>query len=160
MVMAMVSLAAVFGRFLSPWTGLALLLVLAVYDLLAVRFGFMLWLASRLSHSNAMPAFVFPRRDLGWNAGMEEAAFDSAAIEEKGERKFAILGGGDIAFPLLVSASVYFAMGLTPALWMAACGLIGLLGAYAIQMTWMKGRAVPALPPIAVACLVGLLILG
>jgi presenilin-like A22 family membrane protease len=157
MVLALVSMAAVFGRLIAPWTAMVLLIVLAVYDLLAVRFGFMLWLAGKMSHSNAMPAFVFPRKGNGWSSGLQETAFTHVADEKPGERKFSILGGGDIAFPLLLSASAYFACGFAPALLVAIFGLLGLLGAYAIQMLILKGRPMPALPPIAAACLIGLL---
>jgi presenilin-like A22 family membrane protease len=160
MVLAMVSLASVFGRFISPWTAMALLIVLAVYDLLAVRFGFMLWLAGKLSHSNAMPAFVFPRRGEGWKSGLQEAAFTHVTDEKPGERSFSILGGGDIAFPLLVSASAFFAFGFSSAVLVAVFSLLGLLGAYGIQMALLKGRPMPALPPIAAACLVGLIIVS
>lgn len=160
MILAMVSLAAVFGRFISPWTAMALLGVLAIYDLLAVRFGFMLWLASKLSLSNAIPAFVFPRQGDGWRAGLQEASFSNTDEEKPGERRFSILGGGDIAFPLLVSASVSFALGLRPALVVAVFGLVGLVMAYVIQMTLLKGKPMPALPPIAVACAIGLLLVN
>ena len=160
MILAMVSLASVFGRFISPWTSVVLLIVLAVYDLLAVRFGFMLWLASKLSLSSAIPAFIFPRRNQEWRAGLSEASFNNDDDEKPGERKFSILGGGDIAFPLLVSASAFYAFGLRPALLIAAFGLGGLLLAYAIQMVLLKGRPMPALPPIAAMCVVGLLLIG
>jgi len=160
MVLAMVSLASVFGRFISPWTAMALLAVLAVYDLLAVRFGFMLWLASKLSLSSAVPAFIFPRQGRGWRSGLQEASFSHIDDEKPGERPFSILGGGDIAFPLLVSASAFFASGLGVAAVVAAFGLVGLIMAYVIQMALLKGKPMPALPPIAVACAVGLLLVS
>ena len=157
MVLAMVSLAAVFGRFISPWTAMVLLAILAIYDLFAVRFGFMLWLASKLSLSKAMPAFVFPRSGDSWNGSMEAASFTTAP-DHPSVRRFSILGGGDIAFPLLVSASVFFAAGFRTALIIAGFGLLGLTGAYAIQIALLKGKPVPALPPIAVSCAIGLLL--
>ena len=48
LIMALVSLGAVFGRFITPWTVMIIMLVLAIYDFLAVRFGFMLWMADKL----------------------------------------------------------------------------------------------------------------
>ncbi|MCL2149370.1 MAG: presenilin family intramembrane aspartyl protease [Dehalococcoidia bacterium] len=160
MLLAMVSLAAVFGRFITPWTAVVLLAVLAIYDLLAVRFGFMVWMASKLSLTNAMPAFVFPRKSKGWRSSLQEASFDHTEDEKPGERRFSILGGGDIAFPLLVSASAFFAFGLSSAMLVAVFGLIGLLAAYAIQLVLLKGRPMPALPPIAVTCAVGILLVS
>lgn len=160
MVLAMVSLASVFGHFISPWTAIALLGALAIYDLLAVRFGFMMWLAGRLSNSNAIPAFIFPRRGREWRSGIQDASFSNAEGEKPGERRFSILGGGDIAFPLLVSAACFFDLGFRPALTIGLFGLVGLIAAYVIQMTVLKGRPMPALPPIAVACVIGLLLVS
>jgi len=160
MLFAMISMATVFGHLISPWTAVALLAALAVYDLLAVRFGFMLWMASKLSLSSAVPAFVFPRRGKEWCSGLKDASFSNAEHEKSSERRFSILGGGDIAFPLLVSASVFFAFGIKPAILVAVFGLSGLAMAYAIQMILLKGRPMPALPPIAAACVVGLLLAG
>ena len=60
MIFAMVSVGAVFGRMISPWTAMILLLALAVDDLFAVRFGYMLWLSKKLSESNTLPAFFSP----------------------------------------------------------------------------------------------------
>jgi presenilin-like A22 family membrane protease len=74
------------------------------------------------------------------------------------DRKYSILGGGDIGFPLLLSSSVYFAYGFNNALLVAMFSLLGLVGAYMIQATFLKGKPMPALPPIAVLSLVGLLI--
>jgi len=56
MILAMVSLGAVFGRMISPWTAMILLLVIAIYDFFAVRFGYMVWLIKKLSESNTLPA--------------------------------------------------------------------------------------------------------
>ena len=67
---------------------------------------------------------------------------------------------GDIAFPCILTASVYFAQGMTPAVVMAVFGLLGLASAYAIQAIFLKGKPIPALPPIAVFTLVGLLIIS
>jgi hypothetical protein len=74
------------------------------------------------------------------------------------DRKYSILGGGDIGFPLLLSSSVYFTYGLNNALLVAMFSLFGLVSAYWIQTTFIKGKPMPALPPIAVLSLVGLLI--
>jgi presenilin-like A22 family membrane protease len=75
------------------------------------------------------------------------------------DRKYSILGGGDIAFPGLLTASVYFAHGLAPGIIMAAASAVGLGGAYMIQSIFLKGKPMPALPPIAVCVLIGLIII-
>jgi len=158
MVLVMVSLGAVFGRLISPWTAMVLMAVLAIYDFLAVRFGYMMWMTKRLSQSVTLPAFVIPKQVSEWNSSLKEPAVTELVDEDPIERKYSILGGGDIGFPLLLTASVFFAYGFGSAIFVAAASLVGLLGAYWIQAVFLKGKAMPALPPIAVASLVALTI--
>ena len=158
MVLVMVSLGAVFGRLISPWTAMVLMSALAVYDFLAVRFGYMMWMTKKLSQSVTLPAFVIPKRAGEWNSSLRQSAVTELVDEDPIERKFSILGGGDIGFPLLLTASVFFAYGLGSAAFIAAASLLGLVAAYWIQAMFLKGRAMPALPPIAVLSLVALTI--
>ena len=158
MILAMVSVGAVFGRLISPWTAMILLLVLAVYDIFAVRFGYMVWLAKKLSEFNTLPAFFIPRFMSEWKASLKENVVARLVQENPSEREFSILGGGDIAFPLLLVSSVFFAYGLTNAILVAGLSFVGLLGAYWIQAVFLKGKPMPALPPIAVLSLIGILI--
>ena len=157
LILAVSSLGAVFGRFITPWTAMAIILALAVYDFLAVRFKFMLWMADRLSEVNALPALIIPKNRPDWNLNLKRHG--EKVIElNPAEREYSILGGGDIAFPCLLTASVYFAQGFKPAAIMAMLGLVGLVSVYAIQAIFLKGKPMPALPPIAAFTLVGLLI--
>lgn len=160
MILAMVSLGAVFGRFISPWTSMILLLALAIYDLLAVRFGYMLWMVEKLGESNTLPAFVIPRRTSEWRSSLRQSGSTKLVEKEPSDSKYSILGGGDIGFPLLLASSVYFAHGFNNALLVAMFSLLGLIGAYWIQATFFKGKPVPALPPIAILSLIGILIVG
>jgi presenilin-like A22 family membrane protease len=158
MVLAMVGVAAVFGRFLSPWTAMILVLALAVYDFLAVRFGYMVWMAKKLSDSNTLPAFFIPKSASEWKDKMKESSVSKIVEEKSSERKFSILGGGDIAFPLLLVSTVFFSQGFGSAIIVAGFSLAGLIAAYWIQAVFLKGKPMPALPPIAVLSLIGLLI--
>ncbi len=158
MILTMVSLGAVFGRMISPWTAMILLLVIAVYDFFAVRFGYMIWLTKKLSESNTLPAFFIPRFMSQWKDKLKENGVAKLVEEKPSERDFSILGGGDIAFPLLLVSSVYFAYGFNNAILVAVFSLVGLIGAYWIQAVFIKGKPMPALPPIAALSLIGLLI--
>lgn len=158
MVLAMVGVAAVFGRMISSWTAMVLLLALAVYDFLAVRFGYMVWMAKKLSDSNTLPAFFIPRSASEWKDKMKESSVGKLVEEKPSDRKYSILGGGDIAFPLLLMSAVYFAQGFGSAIIIAGFSLVGLIAAYWIQAVFLKGKPMPALPPIAVLSLIGLLI--
>ncbi len=157
LILAVSSLGAVFGRFITPWTAMAIILALALYDFLAVRFRFMLWMADRLSQINALPALIIPKNYSEWNLNLKER--EKVVELNPDAREYSILGGGDIAFPCLLTASVYFAQGLKPAAIIAVFGLLGLVSVYAIQARFLKGKPMPALPPIAAFTLVGLLII-
>jgi presenilin-like A22 family membrane protease len=157
LILAVSSLGAVFGRFLTPWTAMAIVLALAIYDFLAVRFRFMIWMADRLSQINALPALIIPKNYSEWNFNLKKR--EKIIEVNPAEREYSILGGGDIAFPCLLTASVYFAQGWRPAAIIAILGLLGLVSVYAIQAIFLKGKPMPALPPIAAFTLVGLLII-
>jgi presenilin-like A22 family membrane protease len=158
LILAVSSVGAVFGRFITPWTAMAIILALAVYDFLAVRFKFMLWMADRLSEVNALPALIIPKNYPEWNSNLRKHREKMIELNPA-EREYSILGGGDIAFPCLLTASVYFAQGFGSAAIMAVLGLVGLISVYAIQGILLKGKPMPALPPIAAFTLVGLLII-
>jgi len=157
LILAVSSLGAVFGRFITPWTAMAIILALAIYDFLAVRFRFMVWMADRLSQINALPALIIPKNYSEWNFNLKKR--EKIIEVNPAEREYSILGGGDIAFPCLLTASVYFAQGLKSAAIIAILGLLGLVSVYAIQAIFLKGKPMPALPPIAAFTLVGLLII-
>jgi len=158
LILAVSSLGAVFGRFITPWTAMAIILALAIYDFLAVRFRYMLWMADRLSQINALPALIIPKNNSEWNFNLKKR--EKIIEVNPAEREYSILGGGDIAFPCLLTASVYFAQGLKPAVIIAVLGLLGLVSVYAVQAIFLKGKPMPALPPIAAFTLVGLLIIS
>ncbi|MDH4068321.1 MAG: presenilin family intramembrane aspartyl protease [Dehalococcoidia bacterium] len=158
LILAVSSVGVVFGRFITPWTAMAIILALAVYDFLAVRFKLMLWMADRLSEVNALPALIIPKKYSEWNSNLKKHG-EKVVELNPAAREYSILGGGDIAFPCLLTASVYFAQGFRPAAIMAVLGLLGLVSVYVIQTIFLKGKPMPALPPIAAFTLVGLLII-
>jgi presenilin-like A22 family membrane protease len=159
LILAVSSVGAVFGRFITPWTAMGIILALAIYDFLAVRFRFMLWMTDKLSQINALPALIIPKNYSEWNLNLKKHR-EKVIEVNPAYREYSILGGGDIAFPCLLTASVYFAQGLKPAAIIAVFGLLGLVSVYAIQAIFLKGKPMPALPPIAAFTLVGLLIIS
>jgi len=80
--------------------------------------------------------------------------------KDPANREYSILGGGDIAFPCLLTASIYFAQGIVSGAIIAAFGLMGLISAYVVQARFLKWKPMPALPPIAAFILVGLLVVS
>ncbi|MBI2831486.1 MAG: hypothetical protein HYX79_04435 [Chloroflexi bacterium] len=158
MVFAIVSVGIVFGLILPPFSVIILLLIMAIYDLVAVRIGYMLWLAKKLSQSDTLPAFVIPKRASLWTLNLKSAGFGKMLESEATEREFSVLGGGDIGFPLILTVSVFMAYGFPQALIVAVFSLAGLIVAYWIHVRFLKGKPMPALPPIFITSLVGFLI--
>jgi presenilin-like A22 family membrane protease len=158
MFLAMVAVGAVFGRLISPWTAMLIVLAIAIYDFLAVRFGFMVWMTEKLSESGNLPAFIIPRSLSGWGYSLNQVDIHKLTETNPSERRYSILGGGDVGFALLLVCSAYFARGLGSAIIVAALSLVGLAGAYWIQAAFLKGKPMPAMPPIAALSLIGLLI--
>ena len=155
LILTLAGVGTVFGFMLAPWTALIFMVVISIYDLLAVRFGYMIWMAKKLSQLETLPAFILPQNVAGWNLDLKETRLTE---DESSERGFSILGGGDIGFPLLLVVSVFFNYGVMSLLILAAFSLLGLAAAYWIQAVFLKGKPMAALPPITFACLVGFLI--
>ena len=126
---------------------------------MAVRFGYMLWMADKLSETVTLPAFFIPRFVSEWKGNLKGKRVAAIAEIKSEDRDFSILGGGDIGFPILLVSSVYFGYGFNSALLVAGFALAGVIGAYWIQATFLKGKPIPALPPIATLSLIGILII-
>ena len=149
---------AAFGFLFSPWTFMIFMLIIAVYDVVAVRFGFMVWMADKLSESATLPAFIFPKKIRDWKLNLKNVRVGDLKREESDRREYSILGGGDIGFPLMLAVSVFFETDLVSAVLVGVFALMGLMSALLIQSFWLKGKPMPALPPIAFFSLIGFLI--
>jgi presenilin-like A22 family membrane protease len=158
MMLALSGIGLVFGSVLRPWTMLIVLGALSIYDIVAVQLGYMMWMATKMSQSDTLPTFILPQKTSRWGMGLGGGRFRQIMESKAGEREFSILGGGDIGFPVAMSMSVYYAYGLWQAFIVAGFCLLGLIAAFIIQQTLMKGKALPALPPISHGALIGFLI--
>jgi presenilin-like A22 family membrane protease len=158
LLIALAGAGSVFGFLFSPWTFMIFTLIIAVYDVLAVRFGLMVWMADRLSQSASLPAFIFPRQIKDWRLSLDAVRFGELKEQAPAEREYAVLGGGDIGFPLMLSVSVYFQTHLAGGLVVGIFALAGVVSAFLIQASWLRGKPMPALPPIALFSFIGFLI--
>ena len=147
--------SAVFGYLFSPLTFVIFMLVVSVYDIIAVRFGFMVWMADRLSDIDTLPAFIFPKKLRDFLISLRSVRVGDLTKQKAQEREYSILGGGDIGFPLMLAASTLYQTGMESGIVIGAFAFVGLMGAYLVQLFWLKDKPVPALPPIALACLAG-----
>lgn len=158
LLIALAGAGSVIGFLFSPWTFMIFMMIIAVYDVVAVRFGFMVWMADKMSESDTLPAFIFPKRLVDWKLRLRSVRFDELRAKESAEREYSILGGGDIGFPLMLAVSVFFEFGLGDAVIVGVFAFAGLMGAFLVQLLWLKDKPVPALPPIAFASLIGFLV--
>jgi presenilin-like A22 family membrane protease len=155
LLLTLVSIGSVFGALVSPWTVVWVLLAISIYDIVAVSLGYMMWLAKKLSESDTLPAFILPKRIRDWKLNLKGASVKKLFEEEAAERDFSLLGGGDIGFPLVLVVSVYFSFGFSGALVVAGASVIGLIFAYMLQIFLLKGKPLPALPPICFCSIAG-----
>jgi presenilin-like A22 family membrane protease len=158
LLVALAGAGSVFGFMFSPLTFMIFMLIIAVYDVLAVRFGFMVWMADKMSESTTLPAFIFPKKMKDWLLGLKTVDVGELKEKESAEREYAILGGGDIGFPLMLAVSVFFDADMASAIVVGGFATVGLALAFLLQIWWLKGKPMPALPPIAALSLVGFVI--
>lgn len=148
-------IAAMFVPLLSIWTAVILLLVISVYDMYAVwHSGIMQKMAKyQMQKVKVFSGFLIPYILPSQKKLLEKS--HSKEMLKKVKISVAMLGGGDVVFPIILAGVVLAARGLIPAVLVslgAALGLSALL--YASK----KGKFYPAMPFITLGCLLGLLV--
>ncbi len=134
-------LAALFAPLLTVLTAFLLLLVLSVYDLYAVfKSKHMIALAQFQTKSGVFAGLLIPY---------------TGKAEKKGKGTIAVLGGGDIGFPLLFSGAVLAAKGFNPAVIVSIGATLGLL---VLLLLGQKGKFYPAIPFLTAGVSIGYLI--
>jgi presenilin-like A22 family membrane protease len=125
--------ATLFAFVLNIWAVVILLVVVSIYDMIAVwKSKHMVKLAKGLIKGNI---------------------FSGLLINYKGKK--AILGGGDIAFPLLASVVMLRNFSWLPALCVIAGSTVALIVLFSISK---KGKFYPAMPYISTGVFIGMLI--
>jgi presenilin-like A22 family membrane protease len=158
LLFTLVGVGAIFGTVVGPWTVVWMLLAFSIYDIVAVMAGYMMWMAKKLSQSDTLPAFVIPKKARDWMLNLKGSTVNKIFDDENAERDFSLLGGGDIGFPMVFVASVFSAYGFADAMVVGIAAVIGLLFAYLLQIFVMKGKPLPALPPICLVAFCGFLL--
>lgn len=105
-------------------------------------------MAKEMIEQKAILALVAPSNVSGFQASLGE-------IKPGG--KFLILGGGDIALPLLLCSSL-IPVGILNSIIVAFFSLIGLFVGFYIFARRKARAPIPALPPIALFSIIGYLI--
>jgi presenilin-like A22 family membrane protease len=155
-------IAAVFVPVLSLWSVFILLILISAYDLYAVwHSGIMQKMAKfQISQLKIFAGFLIPSITDKVKTQIEKYKSLSAKDKKKYASKFkkikigmAMLGGGDVVFPIIVSGVVYLSMGLLPALMIILFSTIALI---LLLLFSEKGKFYPAMPFISAGCFLGL----
>lgn len=149
-------LVAVFFSIVNIGTMSVLLVLISLYDAYAVwQSKHMVAMAQFQTKAGVFAGLMIPYG----KTGTSMAKTKSLTPGKKSEHKVAILGGGDIAFPLLFSSAVLKAYALSGQGWLAL--LIPPFVAIALLLLMYfgkKDRFYPAMPFLSAGCFVGLFI--
>jgi len=136
-------LAVIFVRMLDVKYSFILLIVLSFYDMYAVwKSKHMIKMAKFQTKSGIFAGLLIPY-----------AAPSLRGVKKK--VRTAVLGGGDIGFPLIFAGTVLVASGFIPALIVSACTTASLS---ILLLLSQKDRFYPAIPFLTAGCAVGYLI--
>lgn len=148
-IFGLAGFSGVLGLSLEPLVIVFLLIVFSIYDFIAVyKTKHMLKMAREMLEAKIIFGLVVPQKISDFKANLKE-------VEPGG--RFLILGGGDVAFPLLLSASLVPG-GILNSLIVAVFSLIGLFLSFYIFTSQKVRRPIPALPPIALFSIIGYII--
>ena len=160
-------IAAVFVPILGILGIIIVLIVISIYDMWAVwRSKFMQKMAKyQINNLKFFAGFFIPYAGKKTRSKIKliKQKFknkNSKQIEKELKKSkvkvsVAILGGGDVIFPIITAGVFYKIMGLFPALIITASATIGLLGLFILAR---KGKFYPAMPFLTVAMFIGMLI--
>ena len=155
-------LAAMFVPILNVWTTLVLLLAISVYDMWAVwKSKLMVNLAKyQIQQIKVFTGFLVPympkKEALKLKAAQRiKTQKSKTKALKKIKISLALLGGGDVAFPLIFTGVIYRAAGLIPALMIIAGSTIALM---LLFMYSKKGKFYPAMPFITAGCIIAWLL--
>ena len=144
-------LAAIFVPVLNIFSAVVLLILISVYDFIAVwHTKHMVSMAKFQSSTNVFAGLLVPYSDNKiinkYKKAPENSKVSKVRVSE------AMLGGGDIGFPLLFSGVILKTLGLNQALIVSLCSALALLFLFIIAE---KKKFYPAMPFITAGCLIG-----
>ena len=149
-------IAAIFVPLLNIWTTVILLIIISGYDMYAVWHAkFMQKMAKyQINNVKVFSGFFVP-----YIGKKEREMLDKMKNSKKKNKKMkisiALLGGGDVVFPIILAGVVLNSLGLLPAL-IISLGATIALGALFYYSE--KGKFYPAMPFITAGCFIALVI--
>lgn len=152
-------IAAVFVPLLNIWTMIALLVLISVYDMWAVwKSGIMQKMAKfQINNVKVFPGFFIPylsRKERKKIKMMKQKFKKSQLKEKKIKVNIAILGGGDVIFPIITAGVMLKTLGLWPAIFVIFGAILGLGYLFFFSE---KRKFYPAMPFITAGIFFGML---
>jgi len=149
MVLTIAGIGSLLGLSLSVFSAIIILMVLSVYDFIAVyKTKHMIRMAKQMMQSRALLAFVVPQTLTGYKSHLKDVKVGTGQVF--------ILGSGDVVMPLVAIAALsrFSAMhGLLVLLF----SFLGLIFMQLIFNAQKIRRPMAALPPIALFTILGIL---
>ena len=163
-------ISAIFVPILNFWTVLILLALISIYDIWAVwHSGIMQKMAKfQMNKLKVFSGFLVPYISKKTRMKMKKARKDKSKSKKKVKVNVALLGGGDVIFPIIAAGVVFkaqtivmpmglkvFTGGLGPAIFVIFGALLGL---GSLLFLSEKKKFYPAMPFITAGIMVGLLV--
>jgi len=145
-IFAIAGMASAIGVQLTPEAVILLFLIFSVYDFIAVyKTKHMVKMAEAMIENKAIMGLVIPQKTSNFTANLKKMPISG---------NFMILGGGDVIFPIILAVSV-LNQGIAHFFIIIGFSLLGLLSVFLIFITKKERAPMPALPPIALSCIIG-----
>ncbi len=143
----------------SIWPVVILLILISIYDIYAVwHAGFMQKMAQyQIKKLKFFTGFFVPYLGKKDRIKINQASTKGATLDKIRNKKIkvnvAILGGGDVVFPIILAGVVFNSLGFVQSLIISIGATIALAWLFYISK---KGKFYPAMPFISVGCLIAL----
>jgi len=150
-IIAIAGIAASLGMSVKPLMALIILILLSVYDIIAVyKTRHMIKLFKGMAKRGAVLALVVPK-----NFSLWLKKFEIIKLENKNE--FIFLGTGDLALPVFFAISA-LSSGIEFSLFIIFGAIIGFIVNHIIFINQKEKKPIPALPAIALFSILGYIV--
>ena len=147
MIFSLAGIGANLGLTLKPRAVIFILIALSIYDFIAVyKTKHMVKIAKEMVESGTFFGLISPFNLFDFLTSTKEVATK--------KEKFLILGGGDVALPLLFSVSM-LEFGISKSFLVALFSLFGLIANFLVFIKQKERKPIPALPLISLFSIIG-----
>lgn len=149
LVIAISAIAVLFGQNLMPSSVIIILIILGLYDYIAVlQTKHMVSMFKGLAENKVYFSLIIPQKFRGLLKKINEVS---------PQTEFMFLGTGDLAIPAIFIIAC-LKISLLTSLWTGLGAILGFIFLYILFVTQKERVPMPGLPPIVLGCLLGYLI--